>query len=93
MLAGFLLSAGGTLLIMLGYVIVKRLRGSRCSTHTACCDCESPELKLQKEQTIRIDEIMQIINQLNPKKQAVLGIPGDPSEGKGAVLELATMIG
>ena len=62
----FLLSTGGTLLVMLGYVIIKRLRTSRCSSHTKCCDCESPELKLQREQTIRIDEIMEYINKLQP---------------------------
>ena len=70
MTATILLSAGGTLIIALGYVILKRLRGSRCASHSSLCDCESPALKLQKEQTIRIDEIMEYLNRLTPKQLA-----------------------
>ena len=86
---GFLLSAGGTLLVMLGYVIIKRLRRSRCSSHTSCCDCESPELKLQKEQTIRIDEIMKYINKLQPAED--LENPASPKAGKVEDVQLTTI--
>ena len=65
-MSALLLSGLGTLAVMIGYVIVKRLRRSRCASHTKLCDCESPELKLQKENTIRIDELMQIIMKTTP---------------------------
>ena len=72
------MSGLGTLAVMVGYVLVKRLRRSRCASHTSLCDCESPELKLQKENTIRIDELLQIILKLDPES----GIPKLPKEGK-----------
>jgi hypothetical protein len=82
-----ILSGLGTLLVMLGYVIVKRLRQSRCSSHTSCCDCESPELKLQKEHTLRIDEILQYINKLQPDPES----PEPPKE-ETVVTALSTTI-
>ena len=64
-----LLSGLGTLLIALGYVILKRFRRSRCASHTKCCDCESPEIKIHKENTERFDTILELVTRLTPKSE------------------------
>ena len=61
-----LLSGLGTLLIALGYVIVKKFRRSHCSSHTKCCDFVSPEIKVQQEHTERYDTILEMINRIKP---------------------------
>ena len=62
-----LFSGLGTLAVALGYILIKRFRRSRCQSHTSCCDCDSPEIKLHQENTTRLDTIMQFINELKPK--------------------------
>ena len=64
-----LLSGLGTLLIALGYVVLKRFRRSRCASHTKCCECESPEIKIQKENTERFDTILELVMKLTPKSE------------------------
>ena len=56
-----LYSAGGTLAVAIGYVILKRCRSSNCVSHTRFCDCESPALELQKKQTERLEVIMEML--------------------------------
>ena len=84
-----LLSGLGTLVIALGYVLLKRFRRSRCQSHTACCDCESPEIKLQHENTQRLDHIMNLINQIQPKSEGQES-PISLGEGGPAISAKAT---
>ena len=91
--ATLLLPGLGTLVIALGYVLIKRFRRSRCQSHTACCDFESPEIKLQKENTERLDQIMELINRVNPETKLTiqdLASPDRLSKGELASEEKAT---
>ena len=56
-----LYSGAGTLIVALSYVMIKRLARSNCSSHTKCCDCESPAVELAKKQTERIEHLIEII--------------------------------
>ena len=56
-----LYSAIGTLVVGIGYVILKRCRSSNCTSHTKFCDCESPAVELQKKQTERLEHIIEML--------------------------------
>ncbi len=56
----------GTLVVALGYVAIKRLARSNCSSHTQCCDCESPAVELAKKQTERLDELLNMLKEVRP---------------------------
>ena len=53
-----LMSGLGTLVIAIGYIVVKRFSRSNCASHTACCECESPAVTLARENTERLDKII-----------------------------------
>ena len=61
-----LLASLGTLLVVAGYMIVKRLSRSNCAVDSNCLKCESPAIELAKKQTERLDKIWDIIQQLSP---------------------------
>ena len=56
-----LYSAGGTLAVALGYVLLKRCRTSNCRSHTRFCDCDSPALVLARQQTERLEHIIEML--------------------------------
>ena len=62
------LASLGTLFVVAGYMVVKRMRASSCSVDNGCLQCESPAIELQKQQTERIDEIFEMIKRLKPLK-------------------------
>jgi hypothetical protein len=51
-----LAASGGTLLIVVGYVIVKRCRLSTCHADSGCCEIMSPALEIAKQQTDRLEK-------------------------------------
>ena len=76
-----LYSGLGSLGVALGYVLVKRLSKSRCASHSACCECDSPELTLDKQATERIDILIAELRKTatsgglgNPTAQPVKGV-------------------
>ena len=73
-----LLSAAGTLVAGLSYVLVKRFARSNCHTHTSLCDCDSPAVEMQKKQTERMTELEEIIKTLqkniNPDRDNQVGL-------------------
>ena len=47
----------GTLVVGLVYVIVKRLKTSRCHSESGCLECDSPSIEeLHKQTTERVDK-------------------------------------
>ena len=62
-----LYSGAGTLVVALSYVMIKRLARSNCSSHTTCCECESPAVELAKKQTERIEHLIDIIKADQPR--------------------------
>ena len=86
-----LLSGLGTLLIALGYVLLKRFRRSHCSSHTACCDCDSPEItQMQQEHTERYDNILELITRIRPEQVADREAQAPPVGEDPVTLEIAT---
>ena len=51
-----LAASGGTLLIVAGYMIVRRFRASSCHSDSGCCQFDSPAIELAKKQTERLDD-------------------------------------
>ena len=73
-----LYSALGSLVVALGYVLVKRLSRSNCESHTDCCECSSPALELQKEHTGRLENLEKTIETLVNRLEPDLGTPVTP---------------
>ena len=67
-----LLASLGTLLVVAGYMIVKRLARSNCAVDSNCLKCESPAIELAKKQTERLDEIFEMLKRVDPESQEVL---------------------
>ena len=65
-----LLASLGTLLVVAGYMLVKRLARSRCQVDSGCMQCDSPAVELAKKHTERLDEIFEMIKQVRPELQA-----------------------
>ena len=74
-----LYSAGGTLAVALGYIILKRCRNSNCVSHTKFCDCESPAVELQKKQTERLEVIMEMLRSQGRDLSIRVDRPQSPS--------------
>ena len=77
-MSGALIAGLGTLLVVAGYMVVKKFGRSRCAVDhcSGCLTCESPAVELQKKQTERLDELFQMIKQIAPHTgEADLGIP------------------
>ena len=51
-----LAASGGTLLVVIGYVVVKRCRSSTCHADSGCCEITSPALEIAKQQTERLEK-------------------------------------
>ena len=49
-------ASAGTLVIVIGYVIVKRCRNSDCQADSGCFKITSPALELAKQQTERLEK-------------------------------------
>ena len=66
------LASAGTLVIVLGYTLVKRLRRSNCHSDSGCLECDSPAIEMHKENTSRLQQQSDKINELYDiiKKQA-----------------------
>ena len=62
-----LLASLGTLLVVAGYMLVKRLARSRCQVDSGCMQCDSPAVELAKKHTERLDEIFEMIKQVRPE--------------------------
>ena len=72
-----LISALSTFLVGLSYIILKRCARSRCASHNACFECDSPAIQLselKKQTTERLDKIMIELNQLK-KVEGELSVP------------------
>ena len=72
-----LASAGGTLAVALGYVLLKRCRRSNCRSHTQFCDCDSPAVELAKQQTERLEHIIEILRKSQAEGQPPPVRPGE----------------
>ena len=59
-----LAASGGTLLIVLGYVVVKRCRNSTCESDSGCCHIKSPALEIAKQTTERLDTQQVKLNEI-----------------------------
>ena len=51
-----LAASGGTLLIVAGYMIIKRCKASSCHADSGCCEINSPALEIAKQQTERLEK-------------------------------------
>ena len=74
-----LYSAAGSLVVGIGYIILKRCRNSNCVSHTKFCDCESPAVELQKKQTERLEVIMEMLRNQARDRSDHEGRPQSPS--------------
>ena len=63
-----LIAGLGSLLVVAGYMLVKKFARSRCAIDhcSGCFTCESPEVALQKKHTERLDQMFEIIRQIVP---------------------------
>ena len=63
-----LIAGLGSLLVVAGYMLVKKFARSRCAIDhcSGCFTCESPEVELQKKHTERLDQMFEIIRQIVP---------------------------
>jgi hypothetical protein len=59
----------GTLLVVAGYMLVKRMARSNCAINSGCLKCTSPAIELAKKQTERLDEIWDKLKQVHPELQ------------------------
>ena len=64
-----LIAGLGSLLVVAGYMLVKKFARSRCAIDhcSGCFTCESPEVELQKKHTERLDQMFEIIRQIVPQ--------------------------
>ena len=69
-----LVAALGSVGVLLGYVVVKKLSRSRCHSDSGCIQCDSPAVELAKENTKRLDNIAELIAQLSPTDQVSLQV-------------------
>ena len=60
-----LIAGGGTLLVVFGYMLVKKISKSRCAMDSGCLTCESPAIELAKKHTERLDNLFDIIKRLD----------------------------
>ena len=60
-----LIAGGGTLLVVFGYMLVKKISKSRCAMDSGCLTCESPAIELAKKHTERLDNLFDIIKKLD----------------------------
>ena len=67
-----LIAGGGTLLVVFGYMLVKKIARSRCAVDSGCITCESPAVELQKKTTDRLDDLFEMVKKLDPE---ILEIP------------------
>ena len=68
----------GTLLVVAGYMVVKRMARSNCAVDSGCLQCESPAVEMQKKQTERLDELFEMIKKMAPKSPPVSPISLTP---------------
>jgi len=61
-----LAASGATLLIVVGYALIKRFRRTRCHSDSGCMECDSPAVELQKKNTERLDQIFEILKKTEP---------------------------
>ena len=61
-----LIASLGTLLVVAGYMLVKRMSRSNCAVDSGCLQCDSPAIELQKKQTERLDELFEMIKKITP---------------------------
>ena len=88
------LASVGTLAVVLGYTLVKRLRRSNCRGTSGCLECDSPAIELHKENTSRlqeqsqkIDELYEIIKKQDPHPVDLDDPPlAQPGAKKGATI-------
>ena len=62
-----LAASGATLLIVVGYALIKRFRRTRCHSDSGCMECDSPAVELQKQQSERLDQIFEILKKTEPE--------------------------
>ena len=60
-----LYSGLGTIIVGLGYVVIKRFSNSNCQSHTSFCDCDSPAVEMQKQTTERLDKLIETLKKQN----------------------------
>ena len=80
-----LLISLGTLLVVAGYMIVKRMARSNCAINSGCLQCDSPAVELAKQHTElakkhteRLDELFEMIKQITPQQGPVSPISLTP---------------
>ena len=73
-----LLASLGTLLVVAGYMIVKRMARSKCDIKSGCLHCKSPAVELQKQHTQRLDEIFEMLKQVHPEQEIIKQLDPDP---------------
>ena len=71
-----LFASAGTLAIVCGYMLVKRLARSKCVIEkcSGCFSCESSAVDLVKKQTERLDELYEMVKNIAPH-QVHQGVP------------------
>ena len=63
-------------MVVLGYMIVKKISRSRCAVDSGCITCESPAVELQKKTTERLDDLFDMVKRLEPD-QEILESPSE----------------
>ena len=75
-----LIAGGGTLLVVFGYMLVKKISRSRCAVDSGCITCESPAVELQKKTTERLDDLFEMVKRLEPDQEILEHLSADRLE-------------
>mgnify|MGYP000380245734 CR=1 FL=1 len=60
------LAGAGTLAVVFGYMIIKKIAKSRCAVDSGCLTCESPAVEMAKQHTERLDSLFEMVKKLEP---------------------------
>jgi len=62
-----LIAALGSVCVLLGYTIIKKISRSRCHSDSGCIQCDTA-VQMVKQNSQRLDNITELIMQLAPQK-------------------------
>jgi len=80
-----LIATLGSVGVLFGYMVVKKLSRSRCHSDSGCIQCDSPAVELAKENTKRLDNIAELIMQLSPTDQVSLEVKAAATKGESTI--------
>jgi hypothetical protein len=69
-----IVAALGSVVVLLGYAIIKKISRSRCHSDSGCIQCDTPAIDIARENTKRLDSIADLIMQLNPKEDPIFPV-------------------